>query len=167
MSNLPTTWTGTAIFCLVIDKLLDICHEYQQHNSFDTWIETTWITIFANWWSLVFVAKISNFNIFWKLLKNNWSKTRSIQTSQRNKKCLYNHKSVKGIKINIHTAIEQASIMNKVSDVLPEKFNQDPLETYFCKQHPPGAWKDKLPLYAFGYDNSFQNQKVFKSIATG
>ena len=29
--------------------------------------------------------------------------------------------------------------MNKVSDVLAERFSQDPLETYFCKQHPAGA----------------------------
>ena len=29
--------------------------------------------------------------------------------------------------------------MHKVSDVLTERFIQDPLETYFCKQHPPGA----------------------------
>ena len=28
--------------------------------------------------------------------------------SQRNKKYLYDHKFVKGIKINVHTAIEQA-----------------------------------------------------------
>ena len=27
--------------------------------------------------------------------------------------------------------------MNKVSDVLAERFSQDALETYFCKQHPP------------------------------
>ena len=27
--------------------------------------------------------------------------------SHRNKKCLYNHKSVKGIKINVDTVIEQ------------------------------------------------------------
>ena len=29
--------------------------------------------------------------------------------------------------------------MNEVSDVLSERFSQNPLETYFCKQHPPGA----------------------------
>ena len=29
--------------------------------------------------------------------------------------------------------------MNKVSDGLSERFSQDPLETYFCKQHPPGT----------------------------
>ena len=29
--------------------------------------------------------------------------------------------------------------MNKVSDVLAAQFSQDPLETYFCKQQPPGA----------------------------
>ena len=29
--------------------------------------------------------------------------------------------------------------MNKVSDVLSERFSQDPLEAYFWKQHPPGA----------------------------
>ena len=28
--------------------------------------------------------------------------------------------------------------MNNVSDVMAERFSQDPLETYFCKQHPPG-----------------------------
>ena len=30
--------------------------------------------------------------------------------------------------------------MNKVSDMLAERFSQDPLENYFCKQHPLGAW---------------------------
>ena len=57
--------------------------------------------------------------------------------------------------------------MNKVSDMLAERFSQDPLETYFCKQHPPGAWINKLPLYEFGYAKTFRNQKVFKPIATG
>ena len=37
--------------------------------------------------------------------------------------------------------------MNKVSDVFAERFGQDPLETCFRKQHPPGAWIDKLPFY--------------------
>ena len=31
------------------------------------------------------------------------------------------------------------SIMNKVSDMLAERFGQNPLESYFCEQHPPGA----------------------------
>ena len=57
--------------------------------------------------------------------------------------------------------------MHKVSDVLAERFSQDPLETYFCKQHPPGAEKDKLPLCDFGCEKNFRNQKVFKPIATG
>ena len=52
--------------------------------------------------------------------------------------------------------------MNKVSD-----FSQDPLETYFCKQRPPGVWINKLPLYDFGYAKTFRNQKVFKPIAAG
>ena len=59
--------------------------------------------------------------------------------------------------------------MLNVSYVLAERFSQDRLDlqaTYFCKQHPPGAWKDKLPLYEFRYD-SFRNQKVFKPITTG
>ena len=56
--------------------------------------------------------------------------------------------------------------MHKVSYVLAERFSQDPLETYFRKQHPSGA-KDKLPLYDFGYANIFGNQKVFKPISTG
>ena len=57
--------------------------------------------------------------------------------------------------------------MNKVSDVLAERFSQNPLETYFCKQHFPGAWKAKLTFYDFGYANTFRNQKVFKPIAAG
>ena len=43
---------------------------------------------------------------------------------------------------------------------------KDPFETYFCKQHPPGAWKVIPLLYNFDYANTFQNQKVFKPIAT-
>ena len=36
ISNLPTNSTGTATFCLIIKKLFDACHEFQQHNSPDT-----------------------------------------------------------------------------------------------------------------------------------
>ena len=43
--------------------------------------------------------------------------------------------------------------MNKVSDVLAERFSQDPL--------------DKLPRYDFGYEKTFWKQNVFKPIATG
>ena len=57
--------------------------------------------------------------------------------------------------------------MHKVSYVLAEKFSQDPLETYFCQKHSPGVGKDKLPLYDFGYANTFRNQKVLKPIVTG
>ena len=57
--------------------------------------------------------------------------------------------------------------MNKVLDVLAERFSQDPLESYFCKQHPPEAWKDKLPLYDFGYANTFRIQKVLNPMAAG
>ena len=44
----------------------------------------------------------------------------------RETKCLYNQKSVKGIKINVHTVLK-FSIMNKV---LTERFSQDPLENW-------------------------------------
>ena len=57
--------------------------------------------------------------------------------------------------------------MHKVLYVLAGRFSQDPLETCLCKQHPPGAGKDKLPLYYFGYANIFRNQKVFKPVRTG
>ena len=36
LSNLPRSSTGTATFCLTIDKLSDTCHECQQRNSLDT-----------------------------------------------------------------------------------------------------------------------------------
>ena len=49
--------------------------------------------------------------------------------------------------------------------MLAEKFSQDSLETFFCKHCPPGAWKDNLVLYDFGYFNTFWNQKVLKPIA--
>ena len=57
--------------------------------------------------------------------------------------------------------------MNKVSDVLGQGFSQGPLETYFCKQHPPEAWIDRPPFYDLGYAKTFRNQKVFKAITTG
>ena len=57
--------------------------------------------------------------------------------------------------------------MNKVSDVLAARFSQDPLETYFCKQQPPGAWIDKPHLYDYRYAKTFRKQKAFKPIATG
>lgn len=57
--------------------------------------------------------------------------------------------------------------MHKVSHELSKRFFQDPLETYFHKHHPPGARKDNLPLYDFGYENTFWNQLVFKPIVTG
>ena len=57
--------------------------------------------------------------------------------------------------------------MYKVLYVVAKRFCPDPLETYFYKQQPLGAWKDKLPLYDFSYANTFQNQKVFKTKATG
>ena len=53
--------------------------------------------------------------------------------------------------------------MNKISDVLTKIFSQVPLETYFCKQHSPGAWIDNYS----GCAKTFQNQKLFKPIATG
>ena len=51
--------------------------------------------------------------------------------------------------------------MYKVSFVLAERCGQDPLETvetYFCKQHPPGASEDNLPLYDFGMPTSFETK---------
>ena len=48
--------------------------------------------------------------------------------------------------------------MHKVSYVLAERFSQDPLETYFWKQHPPGAWKDKPPLYDSGMPTVFETK---------
>ena len=66
--------------------------------------------------------------------------------SQRNKKCLYNHKSIKGTKITVHAVTElahkifdQCIKLSTVLYVLAERSRQDPLETYFYKQHPPGA----------------------------
>ena len=58
-------------------------------------------------------------------------------------------------------------MMHKVLYVLAERFSQVQLETYLCKQHSSATWKDKLHFYDFGYANTFRNQKVFKSIATG
>ena len=57
--------------------------------------------------------------------------------------------------------------MYNVSYVLAERFLQDPLETYFCKQTTRGAWKDNPSIYDFRYANTFKNQKVLKAIATG
>ena len=86
---------------------------------------------------------------------------------QRNKKWLYNHKSKKGVKITVHTVIELAykfSITHKVSNVLVERFSQDPLETDFWKQRSSGAWRDNLPFYDFDYANTFRSSKVSGSL---
>ena len=44
--------------------------------------------------------------------------------------------------------------MTKVSDVLAERFRQNPLEIHVCKQHPPGGWVDKLPLLCQDFSKS-------------
>ena len=56
--------------------------------------------------------------------------------------------------------------MHEVSYVLAERFSQDPFETYLCK-HPPGAWKEKQPLYDLGYTNTFRNQKASGKVIDG
>ena len=56
------------------------------------------------------------------------------------------------------------SIMHKVSYVLAIRFSKDILETCFYKKHPPGAWKDDLPIYDLGYANTLWNQLAFKPI---
>ena len=35
LSNLPASSPGTVIFCLIMDKLFNICHECHQHNNLD------------------------------------------------------------------------------------------------------------------------------------
>ena len=57
--------------------------------------------------------------------------------------------------------------MDKVSYVLTVRSGQDSLETCFCKKYLPGAWKDNLPLYDFGCNNTFWNQIAFKPITAG
>ena len=169
MPNLPITAssTATATFCLIMDKLFDICHECQQHNSLDTCIETTWSTIFVNWWFLVFVAKISNFNLFSRLCKNNWSMTRTIRKVRETKKNLCNDKSIQSIKIikilswNKHIKF---LIIHKVSCVLAKRFCQGPLEAFFCKQHPHGAWKDKLTFLWLWLCQHFSKPKKIQAI---
>ena len=49
--------------------------------------------------------------------------------------------------------------MDEVSYVSGERFCQDPLETYFCKQHPPRALKDNLTLYDSGFAKTFLKPK--------
>ena len=51
-------------------------------------------------------------------------------------------------------------IVNKFLDVLAERFSQDPLESYFCKEHPPGARIGKLPSMTLVMPR--RNEKVFK-----
>ena len=54
------------------------------------------------------------------------------------------------------------------SNVLVERFIQDPLKTYFSKQHPSGACKNhNIPLYDFDYDSTIPNRKGFRPTATG
>ena len=52
--------------------------------------------------------------------------------------------------------------MNNISDVLllPERFSQDPLETYFCKQHPLGARIDKLYSITMVMPTFFETKSI-------
>ena len=54
--------------------------------------------------------------------------------SQRNKKCVYNQKFIKGIKITVNTVIELTykvfNYMHKDSYLLFERFGQNSLETF-------------------------------------
>ena len=52
--------------------------------------------------------------------------------------------------------------MRKVSYLLAERISQDPLETYFEKQRPPGVCKEIIHLHGIGYNNTIQKQNVFK-----
>ena len=70
-----------------MDKLFDISHDSQQYNS-----------------ELIFVAKISNFSVFWRLLKKIESRPGVYEKSDKQK----NQISIKSIQINVHTVMEQA-----------------------------------------------------------
>ena len=80
------------------------------------------------------------------------STTIEVRPGALTKVCLYNHKSMEIWHIKF-------SIMDEVSYVSGERFCQDPLETYFCKQHPPGALKDNLTLYDSGFAKTFLKPK--------
>ena len=81
--------------------------------------------------------------------------------SQRNKKCLHNRKSVKGIKITVHTGIKVFNYAYKVSYVFTERFSQDLSERYFwfCKQHPPGLEKMIYPSMILAMLTLFEIKK--------
>ena len=57
--------------------------------------------------SSISLAKTSNFKIFWRLVNNNWNKSRSMWKFRETKN-IYNHKSIKGIKVTVHTVMELA-----------------------------------------------------------
>ena len=133
----------TAIFCVIMDGRFNICSECQHQNSLDMWIEIIWSMLFVKWWSSVFMAKISNSKIFWRLVNNNWSKSRSVWKVRETKIYIYNHKSINGIKITVCTVTElhiKFLIMHKALCVLTESFS---------------------------FADTFGNQIAFKPIATG
>ena len=70
-----------------MDKLFDISHDSQQYNS-----------------ELIFVAKISNFSVFWRLLKKIEARPGVYEKSEKQK----NQISIKSIQINVLTVMEQA-----------------------------------------------------------
>ena len=152
----PVDSNGPAIFCLTMDKFVDMCNEFQQHNSLDTRTETIWCAIFTHWWSSVFVAKTSIFKIIWRLVSKSTIiearpgafKTfeKKIFISARTSEAHKNHCYI--MSSNWHIKF---LIMRNVSFVLVESY-------YFVKQHPIGARKNnKPPLYNFGYNHTILN----------
>ena len=75
-----------------------------------------------------------------------------------------------GLKISVNSILEatQFLLWHQVKYVLTERFCQDPLENWFCRQRSLGSREGNPSIVDFGYNiNAIRNQKHFKPIANG
>ena len=128
---IPASSTATTTFCLIMDKLFDICHECQQHNSELKPLEAPFLStddprfLWLKYQILMF---------FEDRLKTIEVRSEVYEKSEKQKIFTFYQKSIKSIKIKVHTVMGNRHIkfstMHNVSYVLAKRFSQDPLDTY-------------------------------------
>ena len=107
MSNLPipASSTATVTFCLIMDKLFDISHECQQHNKELKQLEAPFLSTDDPQFLWL---KYQILMYFEDCLKTIEVRPGVYEKSEEEKIFIFNQKSIKSIKINVHAVIEQA-----------------------------------------------------------
>ena len=104
LSNLPTISTGTATFCLIMNKPFDICHECQQHTDLTRKFKPFLPTNDSRFLWLKYQVLL----YFEVWLKTTEVRPGVCEKSEKQKMFISSQICKECIKINLHTVIEQA-----------------------------------------------------------